>query len=103
MRTPSRARPWAETDRETGRKFANALCGPKSKGRSYESRADECFRHGEGSSRLRPHQDFAGQPGPDPALEPWRDQKAGNDQLPYLQAGARWSVLRPDLRPGEGL
>ena len=33
-----------------------------------ESRADECLRHGEGSSHLRPHQDLAGQPGSDPAL-----------------------------------
>ena len=59
--------------------------------------------HGEGSSRLRPHQDLAGQPGSDPALEPWRDQEARDHQLPHLQAGAGRAVLRPHLRAGEGL
>ncbi len=39
----------------------------------------------------------------DPQLVLRRNQEARNDQLSYLQAGARRSVLRPDLRPDQGL
>ena len=68
-----------------------------------EPRADERLLGRQGGPHLRPDQGFAGQPGPDPALEPWRDQEAGDHQLPHLQAGARRLVLRPHLRAGEGL
>jgi DNA-directed RNA polymerase subunit beta' len=34
---------------------------------------------------------------------PRRDQEAGDDQLPHLQAGARRPVLRPHLRADQGL
>ena len=30
-------------------------------------------------------------------------EKARDDQLPDLQAGAGWPVLRQDFRPGKGL
>ena len=52
---------------------------------------------------LRPDSHLACEPGPDPALVAWRDQKARNDQLPHLQARARRPVLRAHLRAGEGL
>ena len=42
-------------------------------------------------------------PGEDPFLVVRRSEEAGDHQLPYLQAGARRSVLRQDLRAGEGL
>ncbi len=32
-----------------------------------------------------------------------RNQKAGDDQLSDLQAGARWALLRPHLRSDQGL
>ena len=54
-------------------------------------------------SGLRPDPDFDREPGEDPVLVVRRDQEAGNDQLPYLQAGARRPVLRAHLRPDQGL
>ena len=47
--------------------------------------------------------DLDRQPGQDPVLVVRRDQEAGNDQLPDLQAGARRPVLRPHLRSDQGL
>ena len=52
---------------------------------------------------LRPDQDLDRQPGAHPLLVLRRDQEAGDDQLPHLQAGARRPVLRPHLRPDQGL
>ena len=43
------------------------------------------------------------QPGEDPLLVVRRDQEAGDDQLPHLQAGARRPVLRAHLRADQGL
>ena len=43
------------------------------------------------------------EPGEDPVLVVRRDQEAGDDQLPHLQAGARRPVLRAHLRPDQGL
>src|SRR5690606_39733264 len=56
-----------------------------------------------GSRRVRCDPYRSGFAGDDPVLVFRRSEKAGNHQLPYLQAGARRSVLRQDLRPGEGL
>ncbi len=42
-------------------------------------------------------------PGADPLLVVRRDQEARDDQLPHLQAGAGRAVLRPHLRPDQGL
>ena len=61
------------------------------------------FQAGQGDSDFRPDSDFARQPGQDSALVARRGKKAGNDQLPHLQAGARRAVLRAHLRAGEGL
>ena len=44
-----------------------------------------------------------GQPGADPQLVLRRDQEAGDDQLPHLQAGAGRAVLRAHLRSDQGL
>ena len=52
---------------------------------------------------VRPDQDFDRQPGEDPVVVLWRDQEAGDHQLPHLQAGARRPVLRPHLRADQGL
>jgi DNA-directed RNA polymerase subunit beta len=52
---------------------------------------------------LRFDQDRACIAGHDPLLVVWRSQKAGDHQLSYVQAGARWLVLREDLRTREGL
>ena len=42
-------------------------------------------------------------PGRHPQLVARRGDQAGDDQLPLLQAGEGRSVLREDLRPGQGL
>lgn len=36
-------------------------------------------------------------------MESWGGKEAGDDQLPDIQAGARWIILREDLWTGEGL
>src|SRR3990170_2873639 len=41
--------------------------------------------------------------GEDPGLVARRGEEAGDHQLPDLQAGAGRALLRPDLRPDEGL
>jgi hypothetical protein len=46
---------------------------------------------------------LARQPREDPFLVLRRDQEAGDDQLPDVQARARRSVLRAHLRPDQGL
>ena len=43
------------------------------------------------------------QPGEDPVVVLRRDQEAGDDQLPHVQAGARRPVLRAHLRSDQGL
>ena len=52
---------------------------------------------------LRPDPHLDRQPGQDPVVVLRRDQKAGNDQLPHVQAGAGRAVLRPHLRADQGL
>ena len=42
-------------------------------------------------------------PGEDSLVVLWRGEEARDHQLPHLQAGARWPVLRQDLRPDQGL
>ena len=55
------------------------------------------------AAEFRSDPDRHRQPGEDPVLVVWGDQEARDDQLPHLQAGARRTVLRAHLRPGEGL
>ena len=52
---------------------------------------------------VRPDPDRHREPREDPVLVVRRDQEAGDDQLPHLQAGARRPVLRPHLRAHQGL
>ena len=68
-----------------------------------EPRGHECLQPGNAGSDLRPDPHLDRQPGEDPFLVVRRNQEAGDDQLPHLQAGARRAVLRPHLRAGEGL
>ena len=56
-----------------------------------------------GTAELRSDQHLDRQPGAHPLLVLRRDQEAGDDQLPHLQAGARRPVLRPHLRADQGL
>ena len=54
-------------------------------------------------AELRPDPHLDRQPGAHPLLVLRRDQEAGDDQLPHLQARARRLVLRPHLRADQGL
>ncbi len=70
---------------------------------TVHERVDEHLRAGHGTAELRSDQDLDREPGADPLLVLRRDQEARDDQLPHLQAGARRAVLRPHLRPDQGL
>ena len=54
-------------------------------------------------AELRSDQDLDREPRAHPVLVLRRDQEAGDDQLPHLQAGAGRPVLRPHLRADQGL
>src|ERR1700732_4321835 len=62
-------------------------------GENNEPRDYESFQPAGAGSGLRPDPDFDRQPGEDSVLVVRRDQKAGDHQLPHLQAGARPLVL----------
>ena len=66
-------------------------------------RTDEDPRPDRPGNDFRPDQDPDGEPGADPVLVVRRDQEARDHQLPHVQAGARRAVLRPHLRPDQGL
>ncbi len=72
-------------------------------GDRHEPRGHESFQPSGACAnvRLDPHLDC--EPGEDTLLVLWRDQEAGDHQLPHVQAGARRPVLRAHLRPDQGL
>ena len=72
-------------------------------GEGNESRDHESFQPDGAGSGLRPDPDFDREPGKDSVVVLRRNQKAGNDQLPDLQARARRPVLRAHLRADQGL
>ena len=72
-------------------------------GEHYESRDYESFQPAGAGSGLRPDPDIDREPGKDSVLVLRRDQKAGDHQLPHLQARARRPVLRAHLRADQGL
>src|SRR3546814_12722647 len=64
------------------------------------TRTDTLFPY---TTLFRSDPDFDREPGSHPLLVLWGDQEARNDQLSHLQAGAGRPVLRPHLRPDQGL
>ena len=60
-------------------------------------------RSGEFDRGFRFHPHFSGVSGKNPELVPRRSHQAGNHQLPDVQAGARWAVLRANFRSHPGL
>ncbi len=72
-------------------------------GEDDEPRNHESFQPAGSCAGVRPDQDFDREPGKDSVLVVRRDQKAGDHQLPDLQAGARRPVLRAHLRTDQGL
>src|SRR6202022_3211280 len=68
-----------------------------------DERVDEHLWAGQRAAKLRPNPHFDRQPRADPLLVLWRDQEAGDDQLPDVQARTRRLVLRPHLRADQGL
>src|SRR5258707_12528018 len=87
----SRARGIASEARVTGE-------GEDDGPRNYES-----FQSDDAGSGLRPDPDLDCVPGEDPVLVLWRDQEAGDDYLPHLQARARRPVLPAHFRADRGL
>src|SRR5215813_751860 len=73
------------------------------RGEDHEPRNYESLQSDDPGPGLRPDPDLDCVSGEDSVLVLRRDQKAGDHQLPYLQAGARRSVLRPHLRADQGL
>ena len=72
-------------------------------GEDDEPRNHEYLQPAGAGAGLRPDPDFDREPGKDSVLVLRRDQEAGDDQLPHLQAGARRPVLRAHLRADQGL
>src|SRR5437763_5300211 len=72
------------------------------KGVVYE-RIDEHLWPGQWAAELRSDPHLDRQPGTHPLLVLRRDQKAGDDQLPDVQAGARRALLRAHLWTDQGL
>src|SRR5687767_3067565 len=70
--------------------------------RSYE-RFIETVQAARAGRAVRFDQDRARFAGDDPRVVVRRGEEAGDHQLPHVQAGAGWPVLRQDLRTGEGL
>ncbi len=54
-------------------------------------------------ARVQFHPDHARVAGNDPGMVARRSHQARDHQLPVVQAGAGWTVLREDLRTGQGL
>ena len=75
----------------------------RGRGEDDEPRNHESLQPAGPGAGLRPDPDFDREPGKDPVLVLRRDQKAGDHQLPDLQAGARRPVLRAHLRADQGL
>src|SRR2546423_1826118 len=73
------------------------------RGEDHEPRSYESLQSDDPGSGLRPDPDFNRVSGEDSVVVLRRNQKAGDHQLPYLQAGARRSVLRAHLWAYQGL
>ena len=73
------------------------------RGEDDEPRNHESFQPAGAGSGVRPDPDFDREPRQDSVLVLRRDQKAGDHQLPHLQARARRPVLRAHLRADQGL
>ena len=87
-------------------RFLNAgeACLAASRGRPrHESGSHQSVCAGRGARGFRPDPDRDREPGKDPLLVVRRDQEAGDDQLPHVQARARRPVLRAHLRADQGL
>src|SRR4029453_566834 len=73
------------------------------KGRLDDGRSVQPVRETEEPPQLQCDPDLAGVAGQDPVVVARRGEKAGDHQLPDLQARARRPLLRQDLRAHEGL
>src|SRR6185312_730861 len=71
--------------------------------RGTDERFTEAFQAARAGGAVRFDQDRTRLAGDDPRLVVWRGEEAGDHQLPDVQAGARRTLMRQDLRPGEGL
>ena len=80
-----------------------ALATPRLAGDENEPGNHQSLCAGRGSAGVRPDPDRDRQPREDPVVVVRRDQEAGDDQLPHLQAGAGRPVLRAHLRADQGL
>ena len=69
----------------------------------HESGSHQSVRAGRGAPGFRPDPDRDREPGKNPVVVVRRDQEAGDDQLPHVQARARRPVLRAHLRADQGL
>ena len=78
---------------------------PNRQGRRTLESFNALFQPGQaaGDQRFQRHQDQPRVAGEDPVVVVRRSHQAGDDQLPHLQAGARRSLLREDLRPDHRL
>ena len=63
----------------------------------------QAFQTARSGRAFRLDQDRARLSGDDPRVVLRRSEEAGDHQLPHVQAGTRWSLLREDLRAREGL
>ena len=89
---------------QRARPARSARTNSPAKGMKNEhERTDQIHQPDRQARDLRPDPDRHGAPRAHPQLVLRRDQEAGDDQLPHLQARARRAVLRPHLRSGEGL
>ena len=86
-----------------GRKLEVQRPTRSASGEDDEPRDHEFLQPAGAGSGLRPDPDFDREPGKDSVLVLRRDQKAGDHQLPHLQARARRPVLRAHLRADQGL
>src|SRR5580658_10393525 len=73
------------------------------RGEDDEPRNYESVQSDDAGPGLRPDPDLDRVAGEDSVVVLWRDQEAGDHQLPHLQAGARRAVLCAHLRADQGL
>src|SRR4051812_31056641 len=105
-RTSSRA-----TTRSTRACLSRSTCWSRKSVRSVlistwrgtNESAARTLQAGSAGRRLRLDQDRARVAREDPLVVLRRGEEAGDDQLPHVQARARWSLLRQDLRADQGL
>ena len=91
-------------DRQSSDGPRRGIAAPaRDRGEDDEPRNYESLQPAGSGAGLRPDPDFDREPGEDSVVVLRRDQKAGDHQLPHLQARARRPVLRAHLRADQGL